>query len=364
MKVTINKRRKTPGPFSTRINGKLDYTEALKYNLPKIGTKINLLVDTLSPTSQKLIPFLGHEEKKEIYIKQLTKLLQTNPDGEYWVPLYYFVYNDLAIKRSKKIKEDRHFDYAFISNKGRVFDARKLEIKEINNSKSRYRSGVLEYYSFTLHRAVACSWIPKPVELNAKQYSELEVNHIDAVKYNCDVFNLEWRTGEENVNHAIKNNLMINHKGVKHGTAKPMMGVVVDITGFKRKKIYVCGREECLQYGLSNKVLYKLRKGQIKTYRGCEWKEITLNEYIRNREVPDPALLEQINNYRFERTGKGSARADKNVWKLTHIRTKHVRIISGTIEQRKLGMRHDDLAKAAESKKPYKNYLVEKQIAR
>ena len=364
MNVIINKRKKVPGPVAKRVNGKLDWTEALKYNMRRLNTAITLLTDTLPPTSQKLIPFLGHEEKKAIYIKQLTKLLQTNPDGEYWVPLCHFAYNPPFIKRTKGIKEDRYFNYAFISNKGRVFDARKFEIKEIDNATSRYRYGVLEYYSFTLHRAVACSWIPKPVELNAKQYSELEVNHIDAVRYNCNVSNLEWCTKEENLNHAVKHDLIVNHKGVKHGNVKPMMGVVVDITGFKRKKIYVCGREECLQYGLSNKVLYKLRKGQIKTYRGCEWKEITLNEYIRNREVPDPALLEQINNYRFERTGKENTRTDKNVWKLTHIRTKHVRIISGTIEQRKLGMYHGDLAKAAESKKPYKNYLVEKQIAR
>lgn len=350
---------KAPAP--KKINGKMDWTDTIEFNLKRFIKEYKCLNDEFGPIARNMLGTLPYEDRKPYYLKKLKQLIKKNPDGEYWLPLVYYPNTNYGNQTKKK---DQMFNFLWVSNKGRLFDIRRYSVPKLGVTNNGYLVFGMKNYAILVHRAIACTFIPKPDRHVDIPFSNLEVNHLNADKQDPALLNLEWCTSYENSDHANKLGLMINHKGVKHGNVKPMMGVVVDITGFKRKKIYVCGREECLQYGLSNKVLYKLRKGQIKTYRGCEWKEITLNEYIRNREVPNPVLLEQINNYRFERTGKGNTRADKNVWKLTHIRTKHVRIISGTIEQRKLGMYHGDLAKAAESKKPYKNYLVEKQIAR
>jgi len=50
--------------------------------------------------------------------------------------------------------------------------------------------------TFKVHRVVAQAFIPNPED-------KPEVNHIDEVKSNNTVNNLEWNTRKENVNHSI-----------------------------------------------------------------------------------------------------------------------------------------------------------------
>lgn len=61
------------------------------------------------------------------------------------------------------------------------------------------------------HRLVAMAFIPNPKD---KQ----EVNHIDCNTKNNHVSNLEWSTHQENMQHALSNNLIL--KGERHGKAK------------------------------------------------------------------------------------------------------------------------------------------------
>jgi len=55
-------------------------------------------------------------------------------------------------------------------------------------------------------RLVAIAFIPNPE-------NKPQVNHIDGNKENDNVENLEWNTCGENVNHAIKNKLIVHKKG-------------------------------------------------------------------------------------------------------------------------------------------------------
>ncbi len=63
----------------------------------------------------------------------------------------------------------------------------------------------------TLHRLVACAFIPNPLALP-------EVNHKDANKENCCVANLEWSSRLANVRHAVS--LSLNASGATHGMSK------------------------------------------------------------------------------------------------------------------------------------------------
>ena len=67
--------------------------------------------------------------------------------------------------------------------------------------------------SFTIHRLVALAFIPNPE-------NRPQVNHINGVKSDNRVENLEWATISENMNHAIKTGLKIAPKDFNHYNSK------------------------------------------------------------------------------------------------------------------------------------------------
>lgn len=86
-----------------------------------------------------------------------------------------------------------------------------------------------------VHRLVAENFIDNP-----NMYKE--VNHIDGVKTNNFVDNLEWCTRSENVQHAFDNGLKPKPKGEKNGRSKLCDSDILEIrclldNGFTRYEI-------------------------------------------------------------------------------------------------------------------------------
>lgn len=90
-----------------------------------------------------------------------------------------------------------------ISSIGRVYICRTNKIKA-SHSRNTYLSVLLSKNAitknFTIHRLVAVAFLPNPL-------NKAQVNHINGIKTDNRVENLEWSTSLENIRHSIENNL-------------------------------------------------------------------------------------------------------------------------------------------------------------
>ena len=108
-----------------------------------------------------------------------------------------------------------------------------------------------------VHRLVALHFISNP---NNKP----EVNHIDGIKANCRVSNLEWSTRIENVDHSVNNKL--HAFGESNGNSK-----LTDKTVMEIKELLAEGK--LLQKDIAK--LYRVDSGLISHIKlGKSWKHI------------------------------------------------------------------------------------------
>lgn len=83
--------------------------------------------------------------------------------------------------------------------------------------------------SIRVHRLVAQTFLDNPA-------SKSEVNHVNGIKNDNKVENLEWVTGSENIIHSLANNLKIPQKGSEHGMSKLTEKDVLEIREIGRSK--------------------------------------------------------------------------------------------------------------------------------
>lgn len=100
-----------------------------------------------------------------------------------------------------------------------------------------------------IHRLVAEAWIDNP-------HKKTQVNHIDGVKSNNNVSNLEWCTNQENAIHAFKSGLRKSPEGLNHGGSKFTKKDIIEIRSKSKNITYYCNK-----FSVSRQTIWKVQKG-------------------------------------------------------------------------------------------------------
>jgi len=113
-----------------------------------------------------------------------------------------------------------------VSNKGRVFNYKFKKFLKRRKNQDGYllvtlsKNGIVKTQK--VHRLVAIAFIENPE-------NKPTVNHIDGIKMNNFVSNLEWNTYSENTQHGYDIGLHKSVKGSKHYRAKLSEKEVLEI---------------------------------------------------------------------------------------------------------------------------------------
>jgi len=158
-------------------------------------------------------------------------------------------------------------DFYDVSNFGNVRSWRAHSHKEKRSSQPRQLktriNGGYEIFNarhdskrmtYKIHRVMAKAFIPNP---NKKP----QINHINGIKSDNSLNNLEWCTASENQKHAVKNNLTTKKFGSDHW--KSRLDDVQALVALTLIPFYSCGKIS-KEMGVSSTVIQNIRSG--KTY--------------------------------------------------------------------------------------------------
>jgi hypothetical protein len=161
-------------------------------------------------------------------------------------------------------KEVKGFENYKVSNLGNVKSYKLGNAHSLKQNKNKKGYLMVTLYgeirkTFTVHRLVLSNF--------SKLEIDKQINHINGVKTDNRIENLEWCTNIENQKHAFENGLLDSKMGVKNFWAKLTNEQVLDI---KRKGKYSTWKKIGQDYAVSDTTIRRIINNK-------KWKHI-LNE--------------------------------------------------------------------------------------
>lgn len=190
-----------------------------------------------------------------------------------------YIDSETYYEEFKQVKINNKYIPYLISSFGRLFSLNyrqiKGNIKELKSSfnEKGYKTIVIRYqhekYNTTIHRLVLSTFEKNP---NPKKFTQ--INHKNGVKTDNYLWNLEWCTPKENVDHAERNGLIKHKTGIDHPSCKVTEDVVNQIC-----KLLATTNKSILEIstitGASKHTIRDIKRGKT-------WKEIAANYDFTN----------------------------------------------------------------------------------
>ncbi len=201
-------------------------------------------------------------ERRSVFInKNMCSLfISSDINGIVRCQLVYDIRNTVVIKPVRGFKK-----IFWITAQGDIISRRtkKELIKNINkrgyvNISSRINGRKGKCICCKIHRLVAKTYIPNPL-------NKPDVNHINGIKTDNRVENLEWCTAKENMRHAVNTGLIIPKQGCDVHCAKLNEEQVKEIRSIKK----VNWRKIAKYYNVSHRAILDVRNR--KTYRFIDY---------------------------------------------------------------------------------------------
>lgn len=195
--IVIKVYKPKPKPSNIKLYNK--YKDRVK-KLAVEGFSHKQIIETLGDLpSEKLYVFRSYDNELDKMIRDNNADALTNSKNNSYRAkrIRYYQFDDLPNEVWKQSKSQPRY---WVSNMGRIKSyLRGLDCFRLLKPEVNCRNGYVHCPLGRLHRVVATMFIPKP-----KSSERLEVNHINGIKTDNRVENLEWVTPKENMKHAME----------------------------------------------------------------------------------------------------------------------------------------------------------------